>query len=509
MIGVNAFLQQIQRFGLVRLGVMALVTLGLMGFFTLTIMRASQPPMDLLFSDLTSDDAAAMARELETRAIKYELQNDGKSIFVPKDKIAKLRLDFAARGMPSGGIVGYEIFDKSDSFSTTSFVQNINQLRALEGELARSIGTINAVKAARVHLSLPERKLFERDRQPPQASVVLKLKGEIAPNQIQAIRHLIASAVEGLNPQSVSIIDDKGRLLASNSKDDEANQLLLDERQTALEKKLKTQVESIVEQFVGPGRVRALVSAELDSNRIQQTSETFDPESKVTRSTQNRNEASTTSEIKDGSVSVANELPSGQNSNGTQRDAQNKSEEIVNYEISKTTRTELTDAGRLKKISIAVVIDGVYQKDANGTVSYQPRTQEELNKINQLIKSGIGFDAKRGDQIEVSNLRFTEMDEAELKAEQKSWYDLSNYDINRIIELTALTFLSLIVALFVGRPLVKALGRREPTPISDDGIQTPTALAANPIENVTALISARPEASLATIRQWIREPTGP
>ena len=504
---MNAFLQQIQRFGIVRLGVMALVTLGLIGFFAMTMIRASQPSLELLYNDLSPDDAAAITRELETRAVKYELRNDGRSIFVTKDTIAKLRLDLAGRGLPSGGVVGYEIFDKTDSFSTTSFVQNINQLRALEGELARSIGTINAVRAARVHLSIPERRLFERDKLTPQASVVLKLKGDLAPNQIQAIRHLIASAVEGLNPQSVSIIDDKGRLLASNTKDDAATQIMLDERQVSIERKIKLQVEDIVSQIVGPGRVRALVSAELDLNRIQQTSETFDPESKVTRSTQNRTENSSTSDVKDGTVSVANQMPNGQNNTNTQKEAQNKNEEVVNYEISKTTRTELTDAGRLKKLSIAVLIDGIYQKDQSGAATYQPRTDEEINKIIALIKSGIGFDSKRGDQIEVSNLKFSETGEADPIVETTPWYDIRNYDISRYIELAILSLLSLIVALFVGRPLVKALGRTDNT---SQGATDPngTPVLANPMDNVTALISARPEASLATIRQWMREPTG-
>jgi flagellar M-ring protein FliF len=251
-----------------------------------------------------------------------------------------------------------------------------------------------------------------------------------------------------------------------------------------------------------------LVSAELDTNRIQQTSETFDPESKVTRSTQNRNEASTTTETTDGSVSVANQLPSGQSSNGAQKDAQNKSEEIVNYEISKTTRTEMTDAGRLKKLSIAVVIDGIYQKDANGNLTYQPRAQDEINKIIALIKSGIGFDAKRGDQIEVSNLKFTETSETDTPAEPKSWYNFGNFDLNRLIELAVLSLLSLIIALFVGRPLVKALGKQEQATLPAPDGQSTQAIAANPIDNVTALISARPEASLATIKQWIREPSG-
>lgn len=509
LMGVNALLQQIQRFGYVRLGVMALVTLGLLGFFAATMIRASQDSMALLYNDLTAEDSSAIIKELDTKSVKYELQNDGRSIYVPKDLIARLRIDLAASGIPSGGVVGYEIFDRTDSFSATSFLQNINHLRALEGELARSISTISSVKAARVHLAIPERKLFERDQQTPQASVVLKLKSEIQPSQIQAVRHLIASAIEGLDPSSISVIDDKGRLLASNSKGEMNSQYLIDERQAAIEKKLKTQVEDIVSQIVGPGRVRAQISAELDMNKIQQTAETFDPESKVTRSTQNRSENSATTETNDGTVSVANQLPGGQNSDATQKDMSNKNEEIVNYEISKTTRTELTESGRIKRISAAVVIDGVYNKDASGNVTYQPRSKEEIDQIIALVKSGIGFDAKRGDQVEVSNIKFAELPGANFETEAEPWYKLPNLDLNKTLELAALLIMAALVTLFVGRPLARALGKPDAISIGQgQNANEFEQIGSNPVERVSALISTKPQASVATIRQWLREPTG-
>lgn len=507
--GVNALLQQIQRFGYVRLGVMALVTLGLLGFFAVTMIRANQDAMALLYHDLTAEDSAAIIKELDSKSVKYELQNEGRSIYIPKDKIARLRIDLAASGIPAGGIVGYEIFDRTDSFSATSFLQSINHLRALEGELARSISTISSVKAARVHLAIPERKIFEREQPTPQASVVLQLKSEIQASQIQAVRHLIASAIEGLEPSSISVIDDKGRLLASNSKGETNSQYLLDERQAAIEKKLKLQVEDIVSQIVGPGRVRAQISAELDMNKIQQTAETYDPESKVTRSTQSRAENSATTEVKDGTVSVANQLPGGQNADATQKDLANKNEEIINYEISKTTRTELTESGRIKRISAAVVIDGIYNKDASGTISYQPRSKDEIDKILALVKSGIGFDAKRGDQIEVSNIKFAELPNASFETEAEPWYRISNLDLNKTLELVTLLIMASLVALFVGRPLARALGRSDPVSITQQqNTSELDQIGTNPVERVTALISSKPQASVATIRQWLREPAG-
>ncbi len=506
---MNALLQQIQRFGYVRLGVMAMVALGLLGFFAFTVIRANQEPMALLYNDLTPDDAAAITRELDTRSVAFQLQNDGRSIFVPKDMVARLRIDLAATGIPAGGVVGYEIFDRTDSFSATSFLQNINQLRALEGELARSIATISAVRSARVHLAIPERRLFERDSQAPQASVVLKLKGEIQQSQIQAIRHLIASAIEGLDPTSISVIDDKGRLLASNSNGEMSAQFMIDERQASLERKIKTQVEEIVSQIVGPGRVRAQIAAELDMNRIQKTAETFDPESRVTRSTQNRNESSSTTDVTDGTVSVANKLPAGQTNEASQRDATNKSEEIVNYEISKTTRTELTESGGIKRLSVAVLIDGNYTKDGSGNQTYQPRSEEEIEKITALVKTGIGFDANRGDQVEVTNLQFADVTSPVFESEPSQWYDSLGIDPNKAIEIGALVLVSLMVALLVGRPLARAISRPERAISgSNQPVTEIENMTSNPVENVTALISSKPQASVATIRQWLREPTG-
>ncbi len=306
---VQGILDQIRRFGAVRLAVMALVSLGLLSFFGYIIVRASQPSLAVLYTDLSAEDTTAIMRELDARGLTYELRDDGRSILAPRNEIAKLRIDLATKGVPTGGTVGYEIFDRSDAFSSSGLVQTINQLRALEGELARSIRTIGAVQSARVHLAIPEKRLFERDRQPPRASIALKLRGDLSTAQISAIRRLVASAVEGLKPELVSIVDEQGRLLADGTSGDPASNVALDEKQATLEHRLRTQVEDIIASVVGQGRARVQVSAELDPARVQTVSESFDPESKVVRSTQNRNENQTTTDVKDGTVSVANELP--------------------------------------------------------------------------------------------------------------------------------------------------------------------------------------------------------
>jgi len=226
---------------------MAAVTVALVGFFAFLILRVTAPQMTPLFTDLTFEDSAAIVKDLERQGIPHELKNDGAIVLVPKDRVARLRMKLAEAGLPKGGGVGYEIFDKSDALGATSFVQNINHLRALEGELARTIRAIDRVQGARVHLVLPERPLFSRDKAEASASIVLKVRGALEPQQVRAIRHLVASAVNGLKPERVSVVDEAGRLLADGARAD----ILVggagaDERQVAYERRLREQIEGIV-----------------------------------------------------------------------------------------------------------------------------------------------------------------------------------------------------------------------------------------------------------------------
>lgn len=460
--GVNGLVEQFRRFGAARLAAMLAVTLALIGFFAFVMLRMSQPAMGVLFADLSSQDVSAITKDLDTRGIKYELRGDGQTILAPRADVPKLRLELAGKGIPSGGGVGYEIFDKGDAFSSTSFVQNINHLRALEGELSRTIRSIGRVQAARVHLVIPERRLFERDREPPRASIALKLAGDLDNAQVRAIRHLVSSAVDGLKPERVSIVDERGRLLADGAQGEQGMVgVALDERQGAIERRIKAQVDDIVASIVGPGRARVQVSALLDSNRIESRSETFDPESKVIRSSQNRTEASASNEQREG-VTVGNELPGAQQNQGQQqgqqRDTSSKNEEVVNYEISRTTRTEVQEGGRIRKLSVAVLVDGLYSKQGN-EVSYQPRPPEELERISQLVRTAVGFDRQRGDQVEVVNLRFAEAPQAPADlTEQTLVQQLLSFtkeDIVRFAEMGVIALLVLMVLMVVVRPLLK------------------------------------------------------
>jgi flagellar M-ring protein FliF len=457
---VQGLLDFVKSLGAARLAAMAAVTLALIGFFSFLIIRMTAPQMVPLFTDLSLEDSSAIVKELDRQAITYQIKNDGAILLVPKDNVARLRMKLAESGLPKGGGVGYEIFDKSDALGATSFIQNINRLRATEGELARTITSLDRVRAARVHLVLPDRPLFSRDKVEPSASIVLKVAGSLEPQQVRAIRHLVASAVNGLKPERISIVDETGKLLADGAgPNDPMEGAGADERKVAYEKRLRGEVENIVSSVVGPGRARVQVAVDFDLNRITQTSDKYDPDGRVVRSSQTREEQSANGR-EGGSVSVSNELPGANQQNGQNGSDQNrKSEEIVNYEISRTTKTEVIEAGRVNRISAAVLVDGIYTKNDKGETVYQPRSKEEIDRIAALVRSAIGFDAKRGDQVEVVNLRFADPTPQPIE-EPTGWMNYLQFtkdDIMRGAEMGVMALLGLVVLVMVVRPLVRRI----------------------------------------------------
>jgi flagellar M-ring protein FliF len=471
--------------GAARLAAMVAVTAALIGFFAFVIMRVTTPQMTTLFTDLSMEDSSGIIKDLERQAIPYEIRNEGSVILVPKDKVTRLRMKLAEGGLPKGGGVGYEIFDKSDALGTTSFVQNINHLRALEGELARTIRGIDRIQAARVHLVLPERPLFARETPEPSASIVVRVRGTLEPQQIRAVRHLVASSVNGLKPQRVSIVDESGQLLADGAASD-ADQAVADERRAGFEKRMRKQVEDIVSSVVGAGRARVQLSADFDYNKITQTSDKFDPEGRVLRSSQTREE-STANGVDGGQVTVNNELPGAQGSGNSQqpRDQSKKSEETNNYEISRTTKTEVTEAGRVNRISVAVLVDGSYSKSEKGDLTYKERSKDELDRIAALVRSSIGFDQKRGDQVEVVNLKFAEAPAVAPISEPTGFLGAMQFtkdDVMYVVELGVMMLLGLVVLFLVVRPLVKKV-------LSSEEMAALTAAVAAPGAQATAAVA--------------------
>ena len=528
--------------GAARLMAMIAVTTALIGFFAFVIMRVTTPQMTTLFTDLSIEDSSSIIKDLERQGITYELRNEGSVILVPKDKVTRLRMKLAEGGLPKGGGVGYEIFDKSDALGTTSFVQNINHLRALEGELARTIRGIDRIQAARVHLVLPERPLFSRETPEPSASIVVRVRGTLEAQQIHAIRHLVASSVNGLKPQRVSIVDESGQLLADGAASD-VDQAVGDERRATFEKRMRKQVEDIVSSVVGQGRARVQLSADFDYNKITQTSDKFDPEGRVLRSSQTREEQSA-SGVENGQVTVNNELPGTQPSNNGSsqtRDQSKKTEETNNYEISRTTKTEVTEGGRVNRISVAVLVDGSYSKSENGELVYKERSKEELDRIAALVRSAIGFDQKRGDQVEVVNLKFAEAPQMAPISEPTGFLAMLQFnkdDVMYVIELGVMMLLGLVVLFMVVRPLVKKILASEEiaalaaavAPVAEatpaaaglpgqallpgtsstaqliDVAQVQGQVHAQSVHRVGELADRNPNETVAIVRQWLTEP---
>ena len=296
-----------------RLLVLSATALALLVFFAYLILRAIEPPYTLLFGSLELDDSAQIVSRLEALGVPFRLQGDGNAIMVPDAQALRLRLALAEEGLPRGGSVGDEIFDRSSALGTTNFLANVNLRRALEGELARTIAALNDVRSARVHLVLPRHELFRRDQIEPSASITLQMHGagRLSRRQVLAVQHLVAAAVPGLSPERITLVDDQGTLLARGGDGPEgALPSQAEEHREAYEDRLKRTIEQLLERSLGPGRVHAEVSAELDFDQVTLTEETFDPEGQVVRSAQTVEEEVESSERdEDDAVTVGNNLP--------------------------------------------------------------------------------------------------------------------------------------------------------------------------------------------------------
>ncbi|MDZ5647663.1 flagellar basal-body MS-ring/collar protein FliF [Nitrospirillum sp. BR 11828] len=477
-------LQTLRNLGPVRLGAIGGVALLIIALFGFLLFNGSSPNMALLYSDLSPSDGGAIVQQLDQMQPKvpYQVSPDSTRIEVPADQVGRIRMLMAQQGLPTGGNVGYEIFNQAESLGTTSFMQSVQQLRALEGELSRTVNTLAPVQQSRIHLVLPKRELFSRETQKATASVVLRLRPgqQLKKEQVASIQHLIAASVPGLQPDMVSVVDDKGNLLARGMGSDskEAMMATAEEKRLAYQQRLTDKVEEIVGRTVGMGKVRAEVTVDMDFDRITTNSETFDPDSQVVRSTQTDNENSEDIN-KEGQdpVTVANNLPSANAenaSNGASSSKSTKSSERINYEISKTVKVHEREAGQVRRLSVAVLVDGNYVPDDKGVAQYQPRTDDELQKLAALVRSSIGYDGSRGDTVDVVSMKFA-TPEGELDAKEETLFGLPKQDVFRIAETIVLAIVAILVILLVIRPLVaRALDRtpqldEEPDLLSDSG----------------------------------------
>ncbi|WP_439637652.1 flagellar basal-body MS-ring/collar protein FliF [Oceanicaulis sp.] len=544
---MNALLEQLSRFGVGRLIAMFGLTAGAAAALVFFTMSMNSNGQALLFSGLAPSDAAAVSERLDQAGISYELQEGGSAVYVSTSQVDEARMRVASGGALSFGSVGYEIFDETDALGTTSFVQNVNAKRALEGELARSINTLNSVTGTRVHLVLPERRLFSRDEQQPSASVVVSVRGEMSGTQIATIRNLVATAVPGLQVNRITLADDQGRLLAAPSDaDGDMIGAMLDDRQTAIERDLQQKIRDLVEGVVGSGGVRVAVTAELNRQSQTRTRLEYDPNGQVEVS-RRAEEQSRSEPVTSGGVSVSENTPDAEaGADGETPLMANSQSSITerNYQNTQEETVSIIQAGDLQRLAVSVVVDEVATVGEDGTLTFEPRSEAELTQIRNLVAAAVGFPTDTtltdGEQIlQVTSMRFNRPD-LSLGTPAPEGFSLGSLDFMRIAEIVVLFITALLVILLVARPLVQGaignvsggrtaalagpgampenvqalLGNSEggmmlpEEPSADDHIdvaQIEGQVKKSSVRKVAALVEQHPDESMSILRTWMHE----
>lgn len=456
---MTALLDGLKALGAARLMALGAVAFAMMGLLTVLALHGPTERMALLYGDLDLREASQIADLLDRQKLAHEIGGNGNQILVAADQVARARLLLAKEGLPTGGSIGYEIFDRGDNLTASQFQQAINQSRALEGELARTIRGINGVKGARVHLVLPKREPFTRDRQDAQASVLLTMAGtgRLDNEGTRAVVNLIAAAVPGLRAQNIAVMDTRGNLLARAGEPTgpagaaQTN----DDTRHAAELRVARAIEEMLERTLGAGRVRAEASIDFDYEQIHETLERYDPDGQVVRSSQNVTNTSKTTEAA-ATVSVQNNLPNADAGNNQAGTSEQRQEETTNYEIAKTVRTMVRDQPRVARMSLAVMVDGTVDKGPDGAPVWKERSADELERIARLVRSAIGYDDKRGDRVEVVSLRFVAEPDGVTEL-PPGVLGLEKADLIRLTQSGLLGLLGLLALLLVVRPMVVRL----------------------------------------------------
>jgi flagellar M-ring protein FliF len=496
---------QLARSGRMRIAAALIVTALVGGGLGVIMLRGDSGGKALLFSGLDLEEAAEIAGKLDTANVKYTLEGGGSAIFVDRSKVDEARMMLSEQGLPTRGSVGWEIFDKTDALGETQFVQNIKKVRALEGELERTIASLDMVKAAQVHLSIPDRPLFQRDAEKPKASVVLNITGNtMTTEKVRAIRNLVASAVPGLELGAVTIADTDGRTWAAGSENDVggAGGSNADERKSALEDSYRKKVLEVIENIAGPGAAKVTVNLEVDFNKVTQSAEQFDPDGRVVRSSTTIEDTESSQDTAPGDeTTVANNVPTGEAAPVApvlpkNQSSRNHAEETTNYEISKTIRTETVEGGRIQRLSVAVAIDHLRVPGAEGQpATYQPRPPEEIARLTALVKSAVGFNEQRGDVVTVESAAFARPDTAMDDAVAPGPFDFDKFDLVRGGEIFALLITALALVFFVLRPLVSGLfSKPAPDDLPEEILALKGAKRAKAIADFQAAQAAVPAA---------------
>lgn len=479
----------------------------------------SQPDFQVLYSNLSPEDASEIASRLKEKKIPFKFTQSGTAVMVPREQVYDVRLSLASDGLPKGGGVGFEIFDRTN-LGTTDFVQKLNYLRGLQGELSRTIKQIKEIEHARVHIAIPKDSLFVEEQKKPTASVFIRIRTgmTLTPSQVEGIVHLVSCAVEGLEPANITVLDNNGKMLSKKQDQTPIGQLTSSqlEYQRSIEEGLKRKVQSMLEEVLGPNKAIARVTTSIDFQQVDIMEETYDPKT-IPRSEQRSMEKSSSN---NGNLEKGSVLPEGKSSSSSGFISDRQSE-VRNYEISKINKRIKNPVGVIKKISAAVIVDGTYTESTdqkgNRIRKYTPRSQEEMKDLENLVKKAIGYEEQRGDQVEVINMPFYSSSiEEDVKPEGESF-------LNRYLPLIYKPVISLILALllilFVIRPILKNRavphkGERAeeavvPVPSSQiiqrDAFQETKPTALNLKEQTLRIIHEDPQKAVGILKTWLNE----
>lgn len=423
----------------------------LAGLIYLVINTTNQTEFAVLFSQVEPTEAGKIVEKLKEQKVDYKLTDNGTTILVDKNKVYDTRVAIAAEGLPESGIVGYEIFDKTN-LGMSEFVQKVNFRRALEGELSKTISSLQGIKKARVHIVIPEKAIFEAEQKPPTASVTLQLGNDkpIGRLNIRGIQNLVASSVEGLSPNNVTVVDHRGKILSDSDVDPNS---VVGKTQTQHEQKIRVEqyltnkLQSLLEGVVGQGNAEVRVSADLDFTQVEKTITDFDPERQVVRSEQNISS----------SASTVDSLVYPAPNKVTQQ-----SNTIANYEIPQTIERIINGVGTIKRITVGALVNGIYkvvEKDGKKQIEYTPRSEEEMKKLEEIIKNAVGFDPNRNDQVSIVNVPFdTQQPEPETLVQPQPWY-FQPENIRLLILLFAVLFAIFLMYLLFHSHQVKEVTR--------------------------------------------------
>ena len=497
----------------------AFITSLVIAGFAFMFIWANKADYQVLFNNLSPEDGGAIVSKLKERNIPYKVEANGTLIMVPAEKVYELRLALAGDNLPRGGNVGFEIFDHTD-FRTTKFVQELNYRRALQGELARTINQFKEVNSSKVFIVIPKESLFIEDSKVPSASIQLDLGSSLPPGKIAAIVHLVASAVEGLDPEQVTVVDTKGRVIFKGGDRSDTSAFLntaqLDYKRS-VENEIRKNVQSMLEEIVGAGKAIVRVNAEIDYDKITLNEEEYDPSTAVVRSKRNSEESINTSEGNDKTSQALINQRRGitQSLTGAQK-TQTKKDSTINYEINKITRTIFKPAGKIKYLSVAAAIDGTYalekSKDGSMKRTYIPRSETELKKFTDIVKMAMGYSEDREDKVSVSSIAFSKKISIDTKTEKEG------FDILTLLARYRKTIINLLLAALVFfiivRPLLKSmkkmaretiLERKELPSDTDKYARIPESRENNQKEKALEAVRLNPKKSEQLLKGWIGE----